>query len=139
MATVWKVWLRAFALLLALFGVVFALAAVPALDFGVRFFYDFVVWPIDGASDFDVQRKTAAILGAVMLGWSISMWGLIRAGERGDVHSWRALCASVLIWWLVDSAVSIAVGYPVNALSNTILVMLFFIPIVGSGMLRTGK
>lgn len=136
MSEFWRTWLRVWCWATMGIGALFAAAAVPALEGGVRLFYDTVYWPIDGASPYgpDVQL-TAALLGAVMIGWAIAILGLVSVAETVGVQAWRTLTLSVVVWYAIDSAISIALGAPLNALSNTIFLVTFLAPILGGGVL----
>ncbi len=65
-------------------------------------------------------RVGVAIYGGLMVGWGLT---LLLAG-RG-VHVTRAAAAGLGAWWVVDSGASIAVGFPLNALSNLGFLALF--------------
>jgi hypothetical protein len=117
-------------------GVMFALGAAPATDMGVRLFYDFVYWPIDGASPYgDSVRFTAALLGAVMIGWAMTIFTLVAAADQVGATAWRGLTAAVVAWYVIDSAISVASGVAVNALSNTGFAVTYLIPVLASGVL----
>jgi len=135
----WKTWLLVWCWATMGIGALFAAAAVPALEGGVRLFYDTIYWPIDGASPYgpDVQL-TAALLGAVMIGWVIAVLGLVSAADTVGAPAWRTLTLSIVVWYVIDSAISVALGAPLNALSNTGLLVTFLVPIIGSGVLQSG-
>jgi len=105
------------------FGLLFAGAGMPGLDGGA----------VD-ASAFDASgmRISVSLVGAVMLGWGCAMLAVWRACGA-DVAVWRGLSRAVLIWYVVDSALSVATGFPINALSNTAFVALFLVPAVKLG------
>jgi len=134
----WKTWMLTWCWAVMGVGALFAAAAVPALERGVRLFYDAIYWPIDGVSPYgqDVQL-TAALLGAVMIGWAIAILGLVSAADTIGAPAWRVLTISIVVWYVIDSIISIALGSPVNALSNTGLLVTFLAPILGSGVLRS--
>lgn len=136
MSGFWRIWLQMWCWVTLGVGAVFAAGAIPAADGGVRLFYDVVAWPIDGASPYGEEvRFTAALLGAVMIGWVIALFGLIASADTIGAPAWRMVTASVVVWYVIDSAISIASGWPVNALSNTGFLVTFLIPIVASGVL----
>lgn len=54
-----------------------------------------------------------AIYGGLMVGWGLTL----HLAGRG-VHIAPAAAAGLLAWWVVDSTASIAVGFPLNAVSN---------------------
>lgn len=133
----WRSWLQVWCWLTLGVGVMFALGAAPAADGGVRLFYDVIYWPADGQSPFGEEvRLTAALLGAVMIGWAITIFGLIAAAEQVGASAWRTLTLGVVAWWAIDSAISVALGAPVNAASNTLFLAGYLAPVLASGVLR---
>lgn len=112
-------------------GLALALAAVPALNIGVRLLTDLLVWPFDGAQTLAAYetRLALAIGGGVMLGWGLMIWQL--AGEpleRAPDAVRGIIRASVLGWCLVDSAASVAAGAALNILPNLVFLALFLLP-----------
>lgn len=109
------------------FGCLFAAAGVPGLDGGAGLFYALVSGGTVDASDFAApgMRLSVSLVGAVMLGWGCSMLAVWRACGA-DPAVWRGLTRAVLIWWAVDSALSLGTGFALNAVSNT----LFAVPYV---------
>jgi len=139
MSGFWKAWLLIWCWATMGIGVLFAAAAVPALEGGVRLFYDTIYWPIDGTSPYSENvQLTAALLGAVMIGWAIAILGLVSAADTVGAPAWRTLTLSIVAWYVIDSIISVALGAPVNGLSNTALLVTFLAPILGSGVLQTG-
>lgn len=127
----WEKCLHAWLWLVIGFGGLFAGAGVPGLDAGAGLFY----WVVSGAtvdaSQFDApgMRISVALVGAVMLGWGCAMLAVWRACGA-DPAVWRGLSRAVIIWWAVDSALSVMTGFWINALSNTLFLALFLIPAV---------
>lgn len=112
-------------------GLALALAAVPALNIGVRLLTDLLVWPFNGAETLAASetRLALAIGGGVMLGWGLMIWQL--AGEpleRAPDAVRGIIRASVLGWFLVDSAASVAAGAALNILPNLVFLALFLLP-----------
>lgn len=139
MTPFWKNWLEVWCWAMVAFGALFAACAIPALDGGTRLFYDVVYWPIDGASGFEEgTRFTCALLGAVTMGWALTIRGLVNAAHALGAPAWRALIAAVMLWYVIDSSISVASGVPANAVSNTFLVAAFLAPILASDVL-TGR
>jgi hypothetical protein len=85
------------------------------------------------------MRITLAVLGAVMVGWGLTLLAAVHAanllGERGR-PVWSMITAAVVVWYVVDSALSVVTGFPLNAVSNTLFTLGFLIPLIGSGVLR---
>jgi hypothetical protein len=138
MSGIWRNWMQAWCFTMIISGLVFVLAAFPATDFPARFFYDFVYWPLDGQSGFtDAARPTIAVLGAVFLGWSIMLHGVIKIALADPASPlWRVITTAVAAWYVVDSGVSLACGIPANVITNTMIFLAFLVPAVGSGVLK---
>lgn len=112
-------------------GLALALAAVPALNIGVRLLTDLLVWPVDGAETLAASetRLALAIGGGVMLGWGLMIWQLAGDPLERAPDAVRAIIrSSVLGWFVVDSAGSIAAGAALNVLPNLVFLALFLIP-----------
>ena len=77
------------------------------------------------------------VLGAVMAGWATALLFLL-AGRSGDGrrHAWRAVAASVVVWFTLDTALSLRLGFWSNAALNIGIALLFAIPL--AAIWRTG-
>lgn len=113
-------------------GLALALAAIPALNLPIRLLTDLLVWPLDRAETLagSETRLALAIGGGVMLGWGLMIWQL--AGEpleRAPEAVRGIIRTSVLAWFLVDSAGSVAAGAALNVLPNMVFLALFLLPL----------
>lgn len=136
----WKSWLTVWWWGMVIASIGFTAAAIPGLDGPVLAFYDLIHWPFDGQSGFtEATRPTAAILGGVFLGFALAVGALMRLALRATREEapaiWRTVTATVAAWYVADSAASVLTGVPVNALSNTLILVAYLIPVVGSGVL----
>lgn len=139
MTDFWRNWLRLWALGVALFGLVLAGAGLSATDGAARALLE----RMGGAPvAFDPPLRFAvALMGAVTLGWALTMLAAMRAaGTMGAAarRLWRGLLGAMLVWFAIDSALSIATGFTLNAVSNSLLLALFLWPLWRSGVLRDG-
>ncbi len=79
-------------------------------------------------------------MGAVTIGWGLTFRVAFKALNLPDPAQaaplWRKLTLFALIWYVVDSYISIATGFWLNAVSNTILMALYLIPLFKSGAMR---
>ncbi|WP_156256270.1 hypothetical protein [Sandarakinorhabdus oryzae] len=132
--TFWENCLHAWLWMVIGFGGLFAAAGVPGLDGGAGLFY----WVVSGGT-VDVgafaapgMRLSVALVGALTMGWGVTMLAVWRACGA-DPAVWRGLSRAVLIWYVVDSALSVATGMPLNAVSNTLFVALFLVPAIKLG------
>jgi hypothetical protein len=79
-----------------------------------------------------------ALLGAVTLGMALAVLAAARAAERPGPEGrpiWVRLTGAMAVWYLVDSGLSVATGFPLNAVSNTLILAGFLAPVLGSGVL----
>lgn len=128
----WLRWLQATIIGTLLFGLAFiVLPNVMEAFFNVLFYSD--PTPRFAADANAYMRFAYGILGAVMVGWMVSLWfvavGTFRRGER---EGWLTLTASVIVWYVVDSAWSVSVGFWQNAALNTAMLILFAIPLAAT-------
>ncbi|MFN5271301.1 MAG: hypothetical protein ACK5DN_14230, partial [Hyphomonadaceae bacterium] len=83
------------------------------------------------------RPMTGAILGAVMMGWSLTLLTLVQtAVTQPHLSLWRPMTGSILVWWVVDSSISVGLNTPGNAISNTGFLLLYLIPVLASGVLK---
>ncbi|MDX2235577.1 MAG: hypothetical protein NW200_13855 [Hyphomonadaceae bacterium] len=134
----WKSWMTIWCWMTLGFGVLFAGAATPATDAGARLFFDIV----DGARhdpalfDDPAMRFAQGLIGAIMIGWAMTLFTAVRAADLAGPAVWRGLTGAVIVWYAIDSAISVGTGFPINAVTNTLFVAGFLAPVVGSGVLR---
>jgi hypothetical protein len=78
----------------------------------------------EGAADY--IRFSQGVMGAVMVGWMLLALWLVRARvARGEPDAWYALTASLLGWFVIDTAFSLVSGYWQNAVLNTVVLAAF--------------
>ncbi len=78
-------------------------------------------------------RFVYGVLGAVMIGWMVSLLFLIAGPFRERTRlGWCAVSLSVLLWFAVDSGFSIWVGFWENAALNTGFLVLFAPPMIAT-------
>jgi hypothetical protein len=138
MSGLWAVWMKVWCWGVLGFGVLLVTAAVPPLDGLIRtLFALFSTDPANPAA-FDLQavRFGLGLQGALTIGWALTMMALVRAAETLGAPVWRALTFALLIWYAIDSAISVATGMGFNAISNTLLVIAYLVPVLASGALK---
>ncbi|MFC4441973.1 hypothetical protein [Caulobacter henricii] len=141
MSGFWRNWLMAWCGSVVLFGAVLVGGGFEATSGPVRLIFGF----LDGPMPLDLNaqmRFSLALMGAVSIGWAVTAAGMIQAGlllgERGR-PVWLWLTAGVLTWFIIDTPMSIATGYGLNALPNLFLLVTFLLPILRSGVLRAPR
>lgn len=135
MTGMWKTWMTAWCGVVIVFGIVLATAASPATDAPARL----AVTIIAGApTTFDsaLLRFAFSLMGALSIGWGLTVLAMTRAE---GMALWRAVGAAVIVWYVIDSAASVATGFPRNAVSNTLLLALFLVPATGAGLWRRAR
>jgi hypothetical protein len=75
-------------------------------------------------------------MGAVTIGWGATILNLLPAIHQAGAPAWRGLTLALAIWFVIDGVISAATGYALNNLLNTALAILYFIPVLITGVLR---
>ncbi|MEO5937882.1 MAG: hypothetical protein ABIQ43_02605 [Sphingomonas sp.] len=139
MTDFWRRWLIAWCLAVMAFGLVLAGAGFEATSGPTRIAYG-LLGPGHTLIFDPTLRFSIALMGAVTLGWGMTMLGVVVAGRDlptdATVRLWRAISVGVVSWFVIDSSLSIATGFPLNAVSNTILLVAYLIPMRGIGTLN---
>lgn len=133
----WKNWMMAWFALAMAFAIVLALAAWPQADAMTRPILRLIAGDAHPSSIFEPMpmRFAIGLQGALSLGWLLTMMIAMRAADRLGGQIWREITAAIAIWYGVDCAISIGTGFPLNAVSNTALVIGYLAPVLGSGVL----
>lgn len=140
MTTFWRNWFTTWCFAIILFGLVLAGAGLAATDGPAT-----IAFGLLGSAPGEWTphlRFTTGLMGAVTMGWGMTLLLLIRAaiaqGSQG-APVWRGLIAAMTIWYIVDSAISVVNGFALNAASNTLFAIMLIIGIVGSGALSAHR
>lgn len=138
MSKFWSGWLNVWCWGVLLFGALLVTAAMPGLDGAARaVFVLFSAMPENAASfGQPAVRFGLGLQGALTIGWAITMFAMLRAADTIGAPIWRALTFALAVWYVIDSAISIATGFALNAVSNTALIIAYLVPVLGSGVLR---
>lgn len=76
---------------------------------------------------------THAVMGATMIGWSISMmYTLFTQFRKGEWLGWLSPVTALTLWYIPDTAISITTGFWQNAVLNTVFLILFIIPLAAT-------
>lgn len=107
-----------------IFGLVLIGGAFAATSAGVYALFAILDGP--GPITYDpVLRFSLALMGAVTLGWGATVLAVVRVTneipESAALALWRGITVAIVLWYFVDSGLSIATGFWRNALSNTVL------------------
>lgn len=130
----WQRWLVVATSVVAVFGLVLVFSPLFA-----RWLFG---WILFGSATGLVRLGAAAqpylqlvhgVLGAVMFGWSLALL-LVVVGPfaRGEWEAWRTIAASLAAWFVLDTVLSLVAGFWPNAVLNTVLVLLFAVPLTAT-------
>lgn len=140
MSEFWQRWMNLWAWIVVAFGLLLAGAGFAATDGLALLVLDLFGGPADFMPD-SIHRFAIGLMGAVTMGWGLTFRaafsGIYLLAQRDAAPVWRWLTVVALIWYGVDSAISVATGFWINAVSNTLLMALFLIGVVQSGALRS--
>ena len=74
-----------------------------------------------------------AIMGAVMIGWGISMmYTLFTQFRNGEWTGWVSIAVAMTLWFIPDTVISIATGYWQNAVLNIGFILMFASPLAAT-------
>jgi hypothetical protein len=122
-----KAWLKVTAIVVGSFAPVFFLGTMAATAEPARLTMDILGWPLDGATTWASAdtRFLSALTGGFLLGWAVMIWGLSTwVYDAAPEGVRRTVLASVIAWFVLDSAGSIASGNAWNAAFNVAVLLL---------------
>lgn len=136
-------WLTLTAWVIILFGALICLGGFAATLLPVDILYQ-VFHPSDGQAVWsEHMRFSTGLLGAVTFGWGLTLLSIVKATpelKREIARSlWTSITCGLGVWYVVDSTISVANGYRVNAVSNTIIMALYMFAIRQSGIYTTKR
>lgn len=121
-----RMWLKVTAVVIGSFGPVFFLGAMAPSDAPARLTVDLLRWRLGAPSTFDTPEThfLSAITGGFLLGWGVMTWCLSAwVYDAAPEGVRRTVLASLLSWFVLDSAGSIASGNPSNAAFNVVVLL----------------
>lgn len=122
-----RFWLKITAVVVGSFGPVFFLGTMAQTLEPARLTLDILSWPLDGATTYASPdtRFLSALTGGFLLGWGVLIWRLSsRVYDAAPEAVRQAVLASVIAWFVLDSAGSIASGNASNAAFNVVVLLL---------------
>ena len=79
----------------------------------------------------DYLRLPFMVLGAVLTGWTFLMIQLVRGPlSDGSRWAWLMLVQSLVLWFFLDTGMSLVLGYPTHALFNIPFAIAIGIPLL---------
>jgi len=125
----WLAWLQVVLVLLFLYSLVLVFAGGVARSM----FSAFGFGPSDAIDTDEVRdylELPFMVLGAVMAGWTFMMLQIVR-GPLRDGAAWAlpALTRSLVLWFVLDTGMSLVLGFPAHALFNIPFAIALAIPL----------
>jgi hypothetical protein len=141
MTGLWKTWINFWCWGVVLFGAVLAAGAFPATEGFVTWVYGLLgSAPLPpGFLDAPGMRFSVALMGAVTIGWGLTILFLLPAIHAAGAPAWRGLTAALVIWFVIDGALSASTGFALNNVPNTALAIAYLVPVLASGVLKTAN
>jgi hypothetical protein len=130
----WQRWLLVVSLVVVLFGLALAtLNDTSAFDlaFGNRVNAAiFRSGPVTTEMK-AFQRWIYGVLGATVAGWGAALT-FIAVGpfRRKELWSWNCLAVSLILWFVVDTTISLVFNVAINVVFNTTLLIALALPLV---------
>jgi hypothetical protein len=138
MSGFWRGWLVVWCAGVGVFGLVLAGGANEATQAPVQWVLENLRGP--GVVDFNpAMRFSLAVMGCVSIGWAATMLMIMLAAfrmEAGARPLWLGLTVGVSVWFVSDSALSVATGFGLNVIPNVALMASYLAPVLASGALR---
>lgn len=92
---------------------------------------------IDTPAVREYLRLPYMVLGAVMAGWSLLMIQIVRGPLREEsTWAWTFLVRSLSLWFVLDTGMSLVLGYPSHAVFNIPFAVALGVPLA---LLRPGR
>jgi hypothetical protein len=138
MSAFWRTWLNAWAWVVIVFGLVLAGGGLDATDTVAEAAFAIVGGgaPLEWTPHL---RFSVALMGAVTMGWGVTYLALFMAAHRLGADAapvWRLAMIGMVAWFVIDSALSVATGFWMNAVSNTGLAIGCLVPVLASGAMN---
>jgi hypothetical protein len=129
----WQRWLTLLSWVVVLFGVGMALLNRTP----IFLLFDVQVNPAFWGSaglPFEVDRFQGwiyGIFGATMAGWGIFLVYIARYPFAQRARwAWHCLLQGLLVWYLLDTGISLSFGVFFNAIFNTVILVLLLLPLI---------
>jgi hypothetical protein len=143
--------------LCCLFVILFSSILIFAPSTGAQLFYLLIYFSSSAPSDHSASCQSytqlfTGVLGAVMIGWMISLilslYQISRINRiiKNKIHSnslylisWLTLSIPLLDWFIIDSTFSLVTNYWQNAVLNSVFLAAFTVPVIGLAPANCGR
>lgn len=118
------------------FGVLFALAAIPAVYTWVSIFFDIAHFPFHAAAAAldPTGRLMIAISGGLTVGLGVMVWTVAtEVLPVAPVQGRKVILYSSVGWFVTDSTFSVVAGSPFNVVLNLSFLLMMVLPLQRKG------
>lgn len=133
MTMFWQRWLTLWCVGIGAFGLVLYGVGFDGMEHAAAAIFAAFGNPLPAEPD-RYLRFTTSLMGAVTAGWAVTYYAAFRAAWALDgaarATTWRILTVGTVAWYTIDSVASIANGFAMNAVSNTVLLIAYLIPVL---------
>jgi hypothetical protein len=138
MSGFWRGWFFIWCLSIGIFGAVLSGGAFEATSGPVRLVLASLRDPSNAHFD-PTLRFSLAVMGAVSIGWAVTLFFIVREAVALGARSrplWNAITAGMVSWFVIDSTLSVATGFGLNVAPNVVLAGMYVVGLLGSGALK---
>ena len=130
--TLWHRWLMVVVIAVAVYaaalvvaGELIGSAVFDPLGFGPE------SGDITGGTPLEYATFIYGVLGAVIVGWMVTIGAIVRGPlRRGEPWAWWAVAISVGVWFLLDTGISIVLGFVSHGIFNLGFLAALAVPLV---------
>ena len=80
----------------------------------------------------DYLRLPFAVLGSDMVGWMALLLAVVHGPlRRREPWAWPAVALSLGAWFVLDTGMSLVLGFPTHALFNLVFAIALAVPLIG--------
>jgi hypothetical protein len=129
----WQRWLLVAADLLILFGIVMTFLNNTVLFSLFNTQINPIFWGTaempTAAAQF--QGWIYGVAGAILIGWGIFMAFIAYYPfKQREKWAWNCILTGMLVWYLIDTFISLQFNVVFNAISNTVFLIIFLLPLI---------
>jgi hypothetical protein len=130
----WQKWLFGFGIYVIVFGLMMAFFSQSRLmDIVFNDQINPTFWDSMGpsAAALEFQAFIYGVLGATMAGWGIFIAFIAHHPFKAkELWAWNCIATGMIVWFVVDTFVSIRFGVGFNVIVNTIFLLLVLLPLI---------
>lgn len=133
-STFWTRWLLTVSVITMTLGIVLFATSIIQQTLGSLYYQVYLgtgAYDTLSPAEIDFQQFVYGVMGAVMAGWMLALALIVHIPfRRGEKWAWYTVDASVVLWFIGDSYVSIITGFSAHVLINIVLLATFSLPLL---------